>query len=75
MGRIVEPQGIAEIGYQRTTDIFTDCTKELANQVCCTEGAIVDQWRLDICFSPASGDRGVSGLLQYYRNDTVTARR
>lgn len=53
---------IAEIGDQRTADIFTDSTKELAARICCTETANVDQWKIDICFPPGSGDRGVSGL-------------
>jgi hypothetical protein len=38
----------------------------------CTETVSVDQWQDNICFRPAIGDRGISGLHQYC-NDTVTS--
>jgi hypothetical protein len=53
---------IAEIGRHKTTDILTGSTKELTDHLCCTKTAGVDQWKIDICFPPESGVRGVSGL-------------
>jgi len=56
---------IAEIGRPKAADILTGSTKELTDHLRCTKTANVDPWRVDICFPPESGDRGVSGLQQY----------
>jgi len=56
---------IAEIGRHKTADILTGSTKELTDHLCCTKTAGVDQWKIDICFLPESGVRGVSGLQEY----------
>jgi hypothetical protein len=53
---------IVEIGRHETADILTGSTKELTVHLCCTKTAGVDQWKVDICFAPESGVRGVSGL-------------
>lgn len=56
---------IAEIGRHKTADILTGSTKELTDHLCCTKTVGVDQWKIDICFPPESGVRGVSGLQEY----------
>ena len=56
---------MAETGRHKTADILTGSTKELTDHLCCTKTAGVDQWKIDICFPPESGVRGVNGLKQY----------